>query len=93
LFSWVIAVFSFTLIVSERLSPGNHKVLYYRKPEGLVVVGLVWFGYLTSFTFFSSEHCVLTWTEKGIYIFIPQNVQVLLWSEVKGNYIFLSKVT
>lgn len=30
-----------------------------------------------------SEHCVLTWTEKGIYIFIPQNVQVLLWSEVK----------
>lgn len=31
-----------------------------------------------------SEHCVLTWTENGIYIFIPQNVQVLLWSEVKG---------
>ncbi|KAL1769589.1 Hermansky-Pudlak syndrome 5 protein [Sigmodon hispidus] len=30
-----------------------------------------------------SEHCVLTWTEKGIYIFIPQNVEVLLWSEVK----------
>ncbi|XP_052570265.1 BLOC-2 complex member HPS5 isoform X2 [Peromyscus californicus insignis] len=30
-----------------------------------------------------SEHCVLTWTEKGIYVFIPQNVQVLLWSEVK----------
>ncbi|XP_041585949.1 Hermansky-Pudlak syndrome 5 protein isoform X1 [Vulpes lagopus] len=30
-----------------------------------------------------SEHCVLTWTEGGIYIFIPQNVQVLLWSEVK----------
>uniref|UniRef100_A0A8D2CM88 Hermansky-Pudlak syndrome 5 protein homolog n=1 Tax=Sciurus vulgaris TaxID=55149 RepID=A0A8D2CM88_SCIVU len=30
-----------------------------------------------------SELCVLTWTEKGIYIFIPQNVQVLLWSEVK----------
>ncbi|XP_062973260.1 BLOC-2 complex member HPS5 isoform X2 [Elgaria multicarinata webbii] len=30
-----------------------------------------------------SEHCVMTWTEKGIYIFIPQNVQVLLWSEVK----------
>ncbi|KAF3821911.1 hypothetical protein GH733_007285, partial [Mirounga leonina] len=22
-----------------------------------------------------SEHCVLTWTERGIYIFIPQNVQ------------------
>ncbi|XP_078196847.1 BLOC-2 complex member HPS5 isoform X10 [Callithrix jacchus] len=30
-----------------------------------------------------SEHCVLTWTVRGIYIFIPQNVQVLLWSEVK----------
>ncbi|XP_023406567.1 BLOC-2 complex member HPS5 isoform X2 [Loxodonta africana] len=30
-----------------------------------------------------SEHCVLTWTERGIYIFVPQNVQVLLWSEVK----------
>ncbi|GAB1292121.1 Hermansky-Pudlak syndrome 5 protein homolog [Apodemus speciosus] len=33
----------------------------------------------------SHEHCVLTWTEKGIYIFIPQNVQVLLWSEVKAD--------
>ncbi|XP_053128529.1 BLOC-2 complex member HPS5 [Hemicordylus capensis] len=30
-----------------------------------------------------SEHCVMTWTERGIYIFTPQNVQVLLWSEVK----------
>uniref|UniRef100_A0A8C3H926 Hermansky-Pudlak syndrome 5 protein homolog n=1 Tax=Chrysemys picta bellii TaxID=8478 RepID=A0A8C3H926_CHRPI len=30
-----------------------------------------------------SEHCVMTWTERGIYVFIPQNVQVLLWSEVK----------
>ncbi|XP_014941257.2 BLOC-2 complex member HPS5 isoform X1 [Acinonyx jubatus] len=30
-----------------------------------------------------SEHCVVTWTERGIYIFIPQNVQVLLWSEIK----------
>lgn len=30
-----------------------------------------------------SEHCVLAWTEKGIYVFIPQSVQVLLWSEVK----------
>uniref|UniRef100_A0A674KGJ3 Hermansky-Pudlak syndrome 5 protein homolog n=1 Tax=Terrapene triunguis TaxID=2587831 RepID=A0A674KGJ3_9SAUR len=29
------------------------------------------------------EHCVMTWTERGIYVFIPQNVQVLLWSEVK----------
>ncbi|NXN09146.1 HPS5 protein, partial [Indicator maculatus] len=30
-----------------------------------------------------TEHCVMTWTEKGIYIFLPQSVQVLLWSEVK----------
>ncbi|XP_061236215.1 BLOC-2 complex member HPS5 isoform X2 [Neopsephotus bourkii] len=30
-----------------------------------------------------SEHCVMTWTERGIYIFLPQSVQVLLWSEVK----------
>ncbi|NXU83357.1 HPS5 protein, partial [Xiphorhynchus elegans] len=29
------------------------------------------------------EHCVVTWTERGIYIFLPQSVQVLLWSEVK----------
>lgn len=35
---------------------------------------------------------MLTWTERGIYIFIPQNVQVLLWSEVKGNYIFLPSI-
>lgn len=42
--------------------------------------------------FFCSEHCVLTWTERGIYIFIPQNVQVLLWSEIKGNCIFLPYV-
>ncbi|XP_074086262.1 BLOC-2 complex member HPS5 isoform X2 [Macrotis lagotis] len=30
-----------------------------------------------------SENYVLTWNERGIYIFIPQSVQVLLWSEVK----------
>ncbi|KAM8938756.1 BLOC-2 complex member HPS5 [Pelodytes ibericus] len=30
-----------------------------------------------------NEHCVVTWAEHGIYIFLPQNVQVLLWSEVK----------
>ncbi|XP_014731848.1 PREDICTED: Hermansky-Pudlak syndrome 5 protein isoform X1 [Sturnus vulgaris] len=30
-----------------------------------------------------TEHCVVTWTERGIYIFLPQSVQVLLWSEVK----------
>ncbi|CAN2391027.1 Hermansky-Pudlak syndrome 5 [Pristimantis euphronides] len=31
-----------------------------------------------------SDHSVLTWTERGIYVFIPQNVQVLLWSHMKG---------
>uniref|UniRef100_A0A8C0EWA8 Hermansky-Pudlak syndrome 5 protein homolog n=1 Tax=Bubo bubo TaxID=30461 RepID=A0A8C0EWA8_BUBBB len=30
-----------------------------------------------------TEHCVMTWTERGIYVFLPQSVQVLLWSEVK----------
>ncbi|NXF01708.1 HPS5 protein, partial [Smithornis capensis] len=30
-----------------------------------------------------AEHCVVTWTERGIYVFLPQSVQVLLWSEVK----------
>ncbi|NXX61637.1 HPS5 protein, partial [Scopus umbretta] len=30
-----------------------------------------------------AEHCVMTWTERGIYIFLPQSVEVLLWSEVK----------
>ncbi|KAG8547209.1 hypothetical protein GDO81_028840 [Engystomops pustulosus] len=33
---------------------------------------------------FVSDHSVLTWTERGIYVFIPQSVQVLLWSQVKG---------
>lgn len=37
-----------------------------------------------------SEHCVVTWTERGIYIFLPQSVQVLLWSEVKGRLKFLT---
>ncbi|XP_030917943.1 Hermansky-Pudlak syndrome 5 protein isoform X2 [Geospiza fortis] len=30
-----------------------------------------------------TEHCVVTWTERGIYVFLPQSLQVLLWSEVK----------
>ncbi|NXO03003.1 HPS5 protein, partial [Rhinopomastus cyanomelas] len=30
-----------------------------------------------------NEHCVMTWTERGIYVFLPQGVKVLLWSEVK----------
>ncbi|KAK6472477.1 Hermansky-Pudlak syndrome 5 protein-like protein [Huso huso] len=32
---------------------------------------------------FLSDQYVLTWTERGIYIFLPQSVQVLLWSEIK----------
>ncbi|XP_029438238.1 Hermansky-Pudlak syndrome 5 protein [Rhinatrema bivittatum] len=32
---------------------------------------------------FLSEHCVMSWTERGVYVFIPQSVQVLLWSEVR----------
>ncbi|XP_030056966.1 BLOC-2 complex member HPS5 isoform X2 [Microcaecilia unicolor] len=31
-----------------------------------------------------NEHCVMSWTELGIYVFVPQSVQVLLWSEVRG---------
>ncbi|XP_041053959.1 Hermansky-Pudlak syndrome 5 protein isoform X2 [Carcharodon carcharias] len=30
-----------------------------------------------------SENYVLSWTDRGIYVFIPQTVQVLLWSELK----------
>ncbi|XP_067902207.1 Hermansky-Pudlak syndrome 5 protein [Heterodontus francisci] len=30
-----------------------------------------------------SENYVLSWTDRGIYVFIPQSVQVLLWSELK----------
>ncbi|XP_073420192.1 BLOC-2 complex member HPS5 isoform X2 [Dendrobates tinctorius] len=30
------------------------------------------------------DHGVVTWTEGGIFVFIPQNVQVLLWSQLKG---------
>lgn len=41
--------------------------------------------FFTSILFPYSEHCIMTWTERGIYIFIPQNAQVLLWSEVKGK--------
>ncbi|XP_063802410.1 BLOC-2 complex member HPS5 [Pseudophryne corroboree] len=33
---------------------------------------------------FVGESSVVTWTDRGIYVFIPQNVQVLLWSRVKG---------
>lgn len=30
-----------------------------------------------------SENYVLSWTDRGIYVFIPQSVQVLFWSELK----------
>ncbi|XP_038663514.1 Hermansky-Pudlak syndrome 5 protein isoform X4 [Scyliorhinus canicula] len=30
-----------------------------------------------------SENYVLSWTDRGIYVFIPQSVQMLLWSELK----------
>ncbi|CAI9564523.1 unnamed protein product [Staurois parvus] len=30
------------------------------------------------------DHSVVTWTDRGLYVFLPQNVQVLLWSQVKG---------
>ncbi|XP_043562035.1 Hermansky-Pudlak syndrome 5 protein isoform X1 [Chiloscyllium plagiosum] len=30
-----------------------------------------------------SENYVLSWTDRGIYVFVPQSVQVLLWSELK----------
>ncbi|XP_075044498.1 BLOC-2 complex member HPS5 [Mixophyes fleayi] len=33
---------------------------------------------------FVGEHSLVTWTDRGIYVFIPQNAQVLLWSNVKG---------
>ncbi|KAM9302050.1 BLOC-2 complex member HPS5 [Gastrophryne carolinensis] len=31
-----------------------------------------------------SEHHVLTWTDGGIFVFLPQSVQVLLWSQMRG---------
>ncbi|XP_056383815.1 BLOC-2 complex member HPS5 isoform X2 [Hyla sarda] len=33
---------------------------------------------------FVSDQSVLTWTERGVYVFIPENAQVLLWSQIKG---------
>ncbi|XP_069079854.1 BLOC-2 complex member HPS5 [Pleurodeles waltl] len=30
-----------------------------------------------------NDYCVMAWTEQGIYVFVPQSVQVLLWSAVK----------
>ncbi|NXS95373.1 HPS5 protein, partial [Jacana jacana] len=58
-------------VVSLRLDP--HYTSSSCSPQSLSFPKLL---YLT-------EHCVMTWTEKGIYIFLPQSVQVLLWSEVK----------
>ncbi|NXP13662.1 HPS5 protein, partial [Thinocorus orbignyianus] len=58
-------------VVSLRLDP--HCTSSSCSPQSLSFPKLL---YLT-------EHCVMTWTERGIYIFLPQSVQVLLWSEVK----------
>lgn len=32
---------------------------------------------------------LLTWTDSAVYIFTPQNGQVLLWTEVKGVFVLL----
>ncbi|NXO49473.1 HPS5 protein, partial [Aramus guarauna] len=58
-------------VVTLRLDPHYTSSSY--SPQSLSFPKLL---YLT-------EHCVMTWTERGIYIFLPQSVQVLLWSEVK----------
>ncbi|NWR54425.1 HPS5 protein, partial [Bucorvus abyssinicus] len=58
-------------VVTLRLDP--HYTSSSSSPQSLSFPKLL---YLT-------EHCVMTWTERGIYIFLPQSVQVLLWSEVK----------
>ncbi|NXG80479.1 HPS5 protein, partial [Baryphthengus martii] len=58
-------------VVTLRLDP--HYTLSSYSPQSLSFPKLL---YLT-------EHYVMTWTERGIYIFLPQSVQVLLWSEVK----------
>ncbi|NXY81590.1 HPS5 protein, partial [Alcedo cyanopectus] len=58
-------------VVSLRLDP--HYATSSYSPQSLSFPKLL---YLT-------EHYVMTWTERGIYIFLPQSVQVLLWSEVK----------
>ncbi|NXR06973.1 HPS5 protein, partial [Semnornis frantzii] len=58
-------------VITLRLDP--HYSGFSSSPQSLSFPKLL---YLT-------EHCVMTWTEKGIYVFLPQSVQVLLWSEVK----------
>ncbi|NXX45824.1 HPS5 protein, partial [Tricholaema leucomelas] len=58
-------------VITLRLDP--HYTSSSSSPQSLSFPKLL---YLT-------EHCVMTWTERGIYIFLPQSVQVLLWSEVK----------
>ncbi|KAM6937644.1 BLOC-2 complex member HPS5 [Xenentodon cancila] len=44
-----------------------------RNPQSLAFPKLFYFG----------DQNLLTWTDSGIYIFTPQNGQVLLWTEVK----------
>lgn len=38
------------------------------------------------FVFACRDQNLLTWTDSAIYIFTPQNGQVLLWTEVKGAF-------
>ncbi|PIO22440.1 hypothetical protein AB205_0076780, partial [Aquarana catesbeiana] len=59
-------------IISTRFDPQYDPTL--GPPQSLAFGKLLFFG----------EHSVVTWTDRGIYVFLPQNVQVLLWSQVKG---------
>ncbi|KAM5126544.1 BLOC-2 complex member HPS5 [Mantella aurantiaca] len=59
-------------IISNRLEPQYDPTP--GPPQSLAFGKLLFFG----------DHSVVTWTDRGIYAFLPQNVQVLLWSQVKG---------
>lgn len=41
------------------------------------------------FIFMCRDQNLLTWTDSAIYIFTPQNGQMLLWTEVKGVFVLL----
>lgn len=43
------------------------------------------------FLYLFRDQNLLTWTDSAIYIFTPQNGQVLLWTEVKGVFAALSQ--
>ncbi|XP_010792750.1 Hermansky-Pudlak syndrome 5 protein [Notothenia coriiceps] len=50
-----------------------------KSPQSIAFTKLLYFG----------DQNLLTWTDSAIYIFTPQNGQVLLWTEVKGVLILL----